>query len=211
MLNSHVYQELGVIGAFECFLAISEMGTGGTNGSLLSVQKAIGDIKPDTVIMAGIAFGIDKKKFSIGDVLVSQQLLLYDLQRMNSNGTIALRGDTPHASSVPLNWVRHAKLTWPSISNSKVEPGLVLSGDKLIDNIDYRNALRDVAPEALGGEMEGAGLYAACQDAKVDWLLVKAICDWADGNKSKNKSINQKTAAANAARFVVHLLKFSAC
>lgn len=211
MFNNHVYQELGVIGTFECFLAISEMGTGGTSGSLLSVQKAIEDIKPDTVIMAGIAFGIDKKKFSIGDVLVSQQLLLYDLQRMNSNGTIALRGDTPHASSAPLNWVRHAKLTWPSISNSKVEPGLVLSGDKLVDNIDYRNALSEVAPEALGGEMEGAGLYAACQVAKVDWLLVKAICDWADGNKSKNKSTNQQKAAANAARFVVHLLKFSAC
>jgi len=59
--------------------------------------------------------------------------------------------------------------------------------------------------------MEGAGLYAACQVAKVDRLLVKAICDWADGNKSKNKSTNQQKAAANAARFVVHLLKFSAC
>ena len=44
--------------------------------------------------------------------------------------------------------------------------------------------LRAFEPEAIGGEMEGAWkLYVACAYEKVDWLLVKAICDWADGQK----------------------------
>lgn len=210
LIDGHVYQELGSIGTFECFLAISEMGSGGTGGSILSIQKAVADIGVDTVIMAGIAFGIDKNKFSVGDILVSKQLLLYDLQRISADGTISLRGDRPHASAAPLNWVRHAMLTWPALSTARVEPGLVLSGDKLVDNIDYREVLSALAPEAVGGEMEGAGLYAACQAAKVDWLLIKSICDWADGKKSKNKKSNQQKAAASAARFVVHLLKSTA-
>lgn len=205
-INNYVYQELGVVGGFECFLAISEMGSGGTAGSQLSIQRAIQEIKPEAVIMVGIAFGIDKSKFSIGDILVSKQLLLYDLQRVNADSTISLRGDRVSASAAPLSWLRHALLSWPEISPAKVEPGLVLSGEKLIDNIDYRNALKAAASEALGGEMEGAGLYIACQNAKVDWLLIKAVCDWADGKKNKNKKANQLTAANSAAKFAVHIL-----
>jgi len=41
---------------------------------------------------------------------------------------------------------------------------------------------------------------AAAQRNKVDWILVKAICDWADGNKHQNKSRCQNEAAENAAR-----------
>ena len=60
----------------------------------------------------------------------------------------------------------------------------------------------DLAVEAVGGET-GAGLYVSSHEHKVDWIVIKAICDWADGNKSKNKTARQKKAAMNAAQFVV--------
>ena len=66
--------------------------------------------------------------------------------------------------------------------------GTILSGAKLVDSMDFRQQLRALEPEAIGGEMEGAGLYVACHDLKVDWILVKAICDFADGQKSRNKA-----------------------
>ena len=93
--------------------------------------------------------------------------------------------------------------------NPKVEIGLILSGDKLIDNHDYRETLSKLVPEAIGGEMEAAGLYVACQNAQVDWIMIKAICDWADGNKAKKKKANQTKAARNAAQFAIHLIKIS--
>ena len=40
--------------------------------------------------------------------------------------------------------------------------------------------------------MEGTGVYAAAYRNKVDWILVKAICDWADGNKDQEKEVRQK-------------------
>lgn len=55
--------------------------------------------------------------------------------------------------------------------------------------------------------MEGAGLYVACQNSKVDWILVKAICDWADGQKAKDEDARQQLAADNAAAFVLHALQ----
>ena len=99
-----------------------------------------------------------------------------------------------------------ADLLW---DGAKVRFGVVLTGEKLVDNIDFRDQLRSFEPEAIGGEMEGAGLYVACQDKKVDWILIKAICDWADGNKAQDKDLRQQTAAQNAAEFVLYALEFT--
>lgn len=205
VIDNFVYKFLGLVGNFEVYQAISEMGSGGIGGSQTTIRKAIEAIKPDAVFMVGIAFGIDKKKFSIGDIIISKQLLCYDLQRVNFDDTITIRGDRVPASAQLINWVRHATDSWHN--EYKVEPGLILSGDKLIDNKDYRDELHKLAPAALGGEMEGAGLYVASQELKKDWILIKAICDWADGRKGKNKDNNQKLAASNAANFVLHVLK----
>ncbi|MFM7591467.1 MAG: hypothetical protein ACKO85_06690, partial [Isosphaeraceae bacterium] len=62
---------------------------------------------------------------------------------------------------------------------------------------------------AIGGEMEGAGLYVSAAEHKVDWILIKAICDWADGYKPVNKEERQKTAAINAAKFLIESLEYS--
>jgi nucleoside phosphorylase len=106
-----------------------------------------------------------------------------------------------------LNWIRNADISWKKLSNVKIKTGLVLSGEKLIDNIDFRNQLKDMAPDAIGGEMEGAGLYTSCQNERVDWILIKAVCDWADGNKSQDKHSQQEMAAIAASTFVAHVLK----
>jgi nucleoside phosphorylase len=82
--------------------------------------------------------------------------------------------------------------------------GLILSGEVLVNDLEYCKKLLSEEPEAIGGEMEGAGLYAATRDAKVDWIVVKAICDWADGNKDYEA---QPMAAKNAAEFVRHVVE----
>jgi hypothetical protein len=135
--------------------------------------------------------------------LVSQQLWLYDLQRVGKH-EIRPRGDKPHASPWLLDFLKSADLYW---EGTTVRFGLILTGEKLVDNVDYRDQLKKFEPEAIGGEMEGAGLYTACQDAYVDWILVKAICDWADGNKGQEKEARQNLAAHNAASFVLYALQ----
>jgi nucleoside phosphorylase len=206
--DNNIYHELGLIGGARTFMVQSEMGSGGTGGSILTVKESIEVLKPKALVMVGIAFGMDESKQQIGDILVAKQLLLYDLQRAGSDGSgglkISLRGDQPSASIRLLNRFRASVYRW---KNAKPDFGLVLSGDKLIDNLDYRDQLRHTAPEAIGGEMEGAGLYAVAQRCKVDWILVKAICDWADGQKGVDKQNRQQLAAANAAAFVLHTIQ----
>ena len=52
-------------------------------------------------VAVGIAFGVNKQKQDIGDVLVSKQLRLYDLQRVGQ--WIVLRDDKPHAATPTIN------------------------------------------------------------------------------------------------------------
>ena len=205
--TTNTYLELGVVQSANVFMVQSEMGTDGPNGALLTIDEAIRNLTPSSIIMIGIAFGLDEK-LSAGTILVSQQLLGYELQKIATNNgqeEIHLRGDRPHASPRLLSRFKSGSLDWHEPAH--VAFGLVLSGEKLVDNRAFREKLRELAPEALGGEMEGSGLYAAAYLRKTDWILVKAICDRADGNKGQDKAVLQKQAAENAARFTMHVLQ----
>lgn len=207
LIDDELYLDLGTINGSRAFMALSGMGSGGVGGSQERVRKGIEALSPTAVIMVGIAFGINEQKQSIGDVLVAERLMLYDLQRRGTRDGelhVILRGDRTSAPPRLVNWLRVANL---DSSPATVRFGLLLSGEHLVDNIDYRGQLLQFESEAIGGEMEGAGLYVACQNHKVDWILVKAICDWADGKKAENKEARQKMAAHNAAAFVLHALQ----
>lgn len=207
-VNGFTYRDFGRFGEYQLINQISGMGAGGLDGSHESVRRGIQAIEPGVILMVGIAFGVDSKAQPVGTILVSKQIQCYDLQRINSDSSITLRGDKVTASPRLLNWVSHAEIDWPDES-AKIKKGLILCGEKLIDNEEYRKKIINLAPEAIGGEMEGAGLYAASQNhsARIDWLVVKAVCDWADGNKQECKDQLQATAAKSAAEFCIHMLR----
>ncbi len=213
-IGERAYHDLGTIGNARTLMIQSWMGAGGPGGSLFTVAEGIRAISPSAVVMVGVAFGLYPRRQHIGDILISQQLLGYDLQRIgtSADGTLSIhaRGDRVSASVRLVDRFRAGKLKssfqdW--LKPPRIEFGLVLSGSKLIDNQDVRDQLRLIAPEAIGGEMEGVGLYDAAHRYKVDWILVKAICDWADGKKRFKKDERQTLAAENAARFVIQIIE----
>ncbi len=201
------YTDHGVIAGTRVLRVRSEMGAGTPGGTASTVADAIQEVAPRAIIMVGIAFGAKgEKKQSLGTVLVSKRLQDYELQRIGTDvdGSLRMipRGDRVSASTRLVNFLRHAQETW---KEKPVEFGLVLSGDKLIDNIDYLATLKAQFPEAIGGEMEGRGLYVEAKE-RAEWIVVKAICDWADGNKREGKARKQEEAAEAAASFVLHAI-----
>ena len=85
-IDGRTYFELGAINGAPVCMTQSEMGAGGLDASLLTVQKGIDSLSPAAVIMVGIAFGVDASWQKIGDILVSENLRPYELQRV---GTLA--------------------------------------------------------------------------------------------------------------------------
>jgi nucleoside phosphorylase len=201
------YYELGELGGAHLAVVQCEMGSGSPGASQATASDAVDDLKPETVILAGIAFGVDPEKQKIGDILVSKQLKPYELQRIGTDEhgglKILSRGDRVTASTRVIGRLRAARPAW---EGADVRFELILTGEKLVDQIDFRQQLEAFEPEADGGEMEGAGLYAACADRGTDWIIVKAICDWADGKKREQKEERQKLAAKEAFGFVLHAI-----
>lgn len=202
-IGNKTYYPLDIISDVPVFMIQSEMGTATPGGALLTVRQAIQDLQPQAVIMCGIAFGLCPDSQELGDVLIAKQLQCYEPQKVDQRQGHIMRGDRVTASERLLDRFRSGDNDW---QGANTHFGLVLSGEKLVDDLSFRSLLQKTEPEAIGGEMEGAGLYVAARDAKVDWILVKAICNWADGKKN---DAAQSLAARNAAQFVLHVLQLS--
>jgi len=203
-----VYYDLHIIGGARTFLVQSEQSKGGPGGAILTAQDGIRELSPSAIILVGVGFGMQIKGQRMGDILISHQLLDYELQRVGQDQDgvyiICSRGARADASTRLLARIYNGLLNW---TEPAAHVGLLLSGDKLVDNVDFREQLRRIEPEAIGGEMEGAGLYAAAQREHVDWIVIKAVCDWADGKKNYQKTKRQQVAEVNAAKFTVHILR----
>ncbi|AUX31272.1 MULTISPECIES: hypothetical protein [Sorangium] len=191
---------LGKCGRYVCALLLCDAGSGGRDGSILAVVDAITRWSPRAVIMPGIAFGADSEKQVIGDVLVSTQVIPYELERVGTNSRIP-RAPHPECGQVLLNRVKNLFWTWDTASGKTRKPklGPVLSGEKLVDNPDFKRSLLETHKAAIGGEMEGAGLYAAAARRKVEWILIKAICDWGEGKNDDHHELAAKNACAMVA------------
>lgn len=190
----------GVLGKYKIVHVQSSMGSISRNSSIMTVSTAQSLLKLKVVIMIGIAFGVDSSKQNIGDVLVSESIIPYNVKRVGKSESIQ-RGIEAPASKILLNRFKNIKPTWEHFVadgiKGKLIPTRLLSGEELVDNIEHRDELLAINPDSNGGEMEGAGLYAAC-DGKADWIVIKGICDFADGEKGHNKTERQTTAIKSA-------------
>jgi hypothetical protein len=85
-------------------------GSVGPGSSLDVLKDAISALKPFAIINTGIAFGLNPNKQDMGDVLVSEQLLLYEIERRGK--TRLARGDKVSCSTMLLSWFRDCRTDW---------------------------------------------------------------------------------------------------
>jgi len=206
--RGHIGKEtyyLGKYGAEEAIVTMCGMGSMGRDSVILATQEAVSRFSPKGILMVGIAFGLSQTKQALGDVLVASQVISYEQQRIGEKQVVQ-RGIIVETGPTLLNRFRQA-LDWVFVGQegrqAKMFIGPVLSGEKLVDQASYKEQLFKSFPQAIGGEMEGAGLYAAAARSGVEWIVVKGICDWADGTKRDDA---QPLAAASAASLVHHVL-----
>ncbi len=203
---AQITYRFGLFGNYYVAQTESTMGSVGRAGSLATTMHAINELKPKAVLLLGIAFGVNRNKQRLCDVLVAESIFSYELQKIQT-GIIINRGrETPCGLTLSERF-RTRRLGWelPCAARPvKVHQGLVLSGEKLINDKDFRDRLIEKFPSAVGGEMEGAGAYDAAERAKdTEIILIKAICDWADGSKNDRAQPYAAYAAVSLAHYVL--------
>ena len=201
---------LGMFGRYPAaYIHMDEQGVTSPAATPL-VSELVCELNPVAVVMVGIAFGADKDKQKIGDVLVSDKILPYDSQRLLENETEYK--DTPKEVGFQLlNAFRdHRKWIYnlPRSEQSKVYIGAMLTGSRLINNYAYRTQLLNdfAVNRPIGGEMEAHGIYSMCRlHGVAEWIIVKGICDWGYEKDTLNKENDQEIAAHAAVDYCFHV------
>jgi nucleoside phosphorylase len=188
-------------------LAQSEQGTVGAGSMPWTVHNLIEELEPAVLILTGICYGLDSRELDggvqeLGDLVVATQLRPMDHRKiathLDGSRRETTRGPRPETPSGLLSHARALALG----RRPTVHFGPVLSLNTLLNNPAERDRLRILAPEAIAGEMESAGLYAAAAATKHDWILIKGIADWGAGKTDTH----QPAAARHAADFVADLI-----
>ncbi len=193
-----IYREL-LGGRKPLYIIQSQMGMAGT-GSIINTMHLIREVlKPEMVILGGVAFGANSEKQKVGDILVAKQVWYYEAAKVTDSQTIS-RGDKMPASSYLLQLFNSTALEY---TKTTVHFGLMASGEKLVNSDEFLSDLRSSEPEFIGGDMEAAGLCSVCCSEKIDWIVVKAICDWG----VKKTDNYQSEAADNAFDFIMQNLR----
>ncbi len=181
------------------------MGGEGRHGAALTLSDALREVDPKATIVVGIAFGVNRVKQRLGDVIVAESVVPYDKEKVEDVRVVP-RGQPLPCGLVLSERFRTRREGWVMPIGPRqvqVHQGPILSGEKLVNSRAFRDALVARFPDAVGGEMEGSGAYAAANRGNKEIVLVKGICDWADGLKSDTA---QPFAAGAAVSLCEHIL-----
>ena len=160
----------------------------------------------NAIIGVGVACGVEKRT-KICDVLVADKVNNYDQARLQEGGTLN-RGFAIPVSQL-LSSIFRQTIKWPddeikerldkcNIAKPKIKQGIILSGPYLIDNSEKKKELlQNFAAEAIGIEMEAAYLFKAAANVSTHMTIIKAVCDFGDGFKTKHFQPTAALLAAN--------------
>jgi len=207
----------GTVGHYNVVVSCA-LGMGNVRAAAV-VNEAIGIWNPAHIILVGYAGGVKKKnERMLGDVLVADQVVDYELGKDKSEG-IERRYQAYRPAHLllagakllqPNMWALSIDTPRPDGNTGRVVPkvhfGTIASGMKVIVNLELVEELQADWTELIGVDMEGMGLALAAYEsaASPGFLMVKGISDWADPKKEDGW---QQYAAEAAASFVIALLK----
>ena len=194
-------------------ICTSFFGMGQINAAL-AVKDAVNHYGVSKVILTGICGGIDRE-MNYGDIIISDQIVDYELAKIKSDDVQVrwnvYRSDFELVQSMRMfksdSWFSYLKRIFPDPEYKKpnVYSGIVLSGNKVIANNEEIKRFKKIWAKALAVEMEASGIAAALYQMKnaPSFVMVKAICDFADSEKNDDW---QEYAAYASAVFVLNCI-----
>lgn len=186
--------------------------------SATATADAIRQWHPRYVMLIGIAGGIAARNVQIGDILISDQIVDYELQKLTSVGP-EIRWEVQRAEPRLLNaCINYQDESWQELINverpRRGRPnrhiGPIASGDKVIAFGKILTRYQDVWLKLLGVEMEAAGVATAAFQAsdRPGFFMVRGVSDLADEDKGSSHVVKWRSYACDAAAsFAIALLK----
>ncbi len=183
-----------------------------------ATNDAIRRWKPLYVLLVGIAGGIAAAGVRLGDVLVSYQVVDYELQKLTASGP-QVRWDVHRADPRLITAARNLKIRdWqrmitavrPEKGGPKRHIGPIASGDKVVAVEALITKYRETWPKLIGVEMEASGAATAAFNApdKPSFFMVRGVSDLANQKKGSATVEKWRAYACDvAAAYTIALLQ----
>jgi len=196
-------------------VAVAQMPTPGNESAAVSYLELMRALAPGVVVLVGIAGGIGKG-VALGDVVLSDAVVLYDPRKVTADG-VRHRGDSFVVSAAIRHRLNEFLVeTGGHVRDPHGEPVRVLMGPigagaaVIADRGSAdREWLLEFNDKLLAVETESAGMARAFHqvagptDRPFGWLAIRGISDLADGAKNDD---HHESASRHAAAVAMHLL-----
>lgn len=186
-------------------VVVAKCGVGKVHAAVCA-QTMILKYEPDVIINTGVAGSLNSK-LDIADLVISDNVVQHDMDTSGLGDPIGLISGV-NLISIPCSraLVEKIEKSAKTIENTNVIVGTIASGDQFICNQDKRDYIVKHF-DALCAEMEGAAIGHVCYLNKVDFCIVRAISDKADGSAHMDFPTFTKIAAKKSTQLINTFLK----
>jgi nucleoside phosphorylase len=197
-------------------IVLSPLGMGEVHAAN-ATSDAIRHWNPRCVLLVGIAGGAGED-VSLGDVLVSDQVVDYEWQKLTSDDpevryrthSVAAQWQAVAMHMDDDDWLPLIDADRPEAGQPRRHIGTILTGDKVMADGEVVERYKKIWPRLIGVEMEAAGVAsAAFQQAQArNFFMVRGVSDLANRDKSTPRVKGwRQYACAVAAAYAVGMLK----
>ena len=176
--------------------------------------------QPRYVVLVGIVGGLASKGVRLGDVLGSEQVVDYELQKLMPDGSEEVRWEVHQADTRLIGqakdlddraWRKLQRVDAPSTGFvARAHFGNIASGDKVVALAKILEKYRESWRNLIGVEMEAGGVASACFQSpiKPGFFMIRGVSDLADESKDTARVEGWREYACDvAAAFTAALIE----
>lgn len=186
-------------------VVVAKCGVGKVHASICT-QTMILKYAPDAIINTGVAGSLNAN-LDIADLVISDNVVQHDFDTSafgDPKGLIS--GINLVKIPCPKELVQKIKKAADTIEGTNVVVGTIASGDQFICSTERKDFIVDNF-DALCAEMEGAAIGHVCYVNNVDFCIVRAMSDKADGSAHMDFPTFTQIAAKKSAQLINEFLK----
>ncbi len=173
--------------------------------------------RPRYILLVGIGGGLAKAGVRLGDVLISDQIVDYELQKLTTDSSTTrwqVHRVDPRLLGAAQNflgdeWQQFIEHERPDLGKPKLHFGPICTGDKVFAN-GLMDEHREVWSKLIGVEMEAGGAASAAYQAanSIGFFMIRSVSDLADAAKDSSEVVSWRAYACEvAALYLIALLR----
>lgn len=187
-------------------VVIAKSGIGKVNSGMCT-QIMISRFGVEVIINTGVA-GAISKELSIYDVVIGESVIQYDFDLTSFGYNIGRIPNMKEANILCTESLANKafKAVKELFGENKVKKGVIVTGDKFINNQEKKKWLRDEL-NGMCGEMESGAIGQVCTLNSVPYIIVRVISDKADQKASINIEEFVENASIESKNIVTEIIK----